>query len=237
MIGPYINGAALLAGSVAGGLVGPYLNDNLRERMPMVFGCASMGIGVTMIVKVKFLAPVVLALVVGTLLGELVQLETRIQNAARSTQNIFNKFTQPKGGLSQQEYMDKFVALMVLFCASGTGIYGALNEGMTGDPTLLIVKAILDFFTAPIFAASMGISVCVLVVPQFLIQGSLYFAASQILHLTTPDMLSDFSSCGGLIMLATGFRICGIKSFPIAAMLPSLIIVMPLSFLWATYIG
>ena len=76
MIGPYVNGAALLVGSTIGALLGPKLNHNLKMRMPMVFGCASMGLGVAMIVKVKFLAPVVLALVLGSILGELLQLET-----------------------------------------------------------------------------------------------------------------------------------------------------------------
>lgn len=237
MIGPYINGAALFVGSMVGALIGPQLNPNLRDRMPLVFGCASMGLGVTMIVKVKFLAPVVLALIVGTLFGELVQLEARIQQVAQFARNWIDKLTRPIGDLSQEEFMDKFVALLVLFCMSGTGIYGAMSEGMTGDPTLLIVKAILDFFTAPIFAATMGFSVGVLAIPQFVVQGSLYFAASLILPLTTPDMLSDFSACGGLIMLATGFRICGIKNFPVAGMLPALIFVMPLSWIWAVYIG
>ena len=152
MIGPYINGAALIVGSTAGTLIGPKLNSDLRQQMPLVFGCISMGLGVTMIIKVQFFAPVALALVLGTLLGELTRLETRIQHAASHTKKWVEKITYPSGDLSQEEFLDKFVSLLVLFCMSGTGIYGSMNEGMTGDPTLLIVKAILDLFTAPIFA-------------------------------------------------------------------------------------
>jgi hypothetical protein len=237
MIGPFINGAAILVGSVTGALLGPRLNANLKSRMPMVFGCASMGLGVAMIVKVKFLAPVVLALVVGSIIGELVQLEIVFQNAAVRSKKIIEKFTKPANEISQEEFLDKFVALLVLFCMSGTGVYGAMNEGMTGDPTLLIVKAILDFFTAPIFASTMGITVGVLAFPQFAVQALLFFGASLIMPLTTPDMLADFSACGGLIMLATGFRICSIKQFPVANMLPALLLVMPLSRLWASYLG
>lgn len=235
MIGPLVNAGALLAGSVAGALLGPKLSANLRLRMPMVFGCASMGLGVAMIVKVKFLAPVILALVVGAILGELIQLETLIQKAASKSRKLVEKLTKPSGDMPQEEFLDKFVALLVLFCVSGTGVYGSMTEGMTGDPTLLIVKAILDFFTAPIFASTMGLTVGILVVPQLCVQSTLYLAASLILPLTTPDMLADFSACGGLIMLATGFRICGIKQFPVANMIPALIIVMPLSWLWARF--
>jgi uncharacterized membrane protein YqgA involved in biofilm formation len=203
----------------------------------MVFGCASMGLGIVMIIKVKFLAPVVLALVAGTLLGELGQLESGIQKAAGKTRTWVEKIVPSSGAMDQQEFLDKFVALLVLFCMSATGIYGAMNEGMTGDPTLLVVKSILDLFTAPIFAATMGFAVCILVIPQLLIQSVLYFSAALILPLTSPEMLADFSACGGMIMLATGFRICGIKPFPVASMIPALFLVMPLSWLWAAFIG
>ncbi len=237
MIGPFINGAALFVGSAAGALMGRQLSDNLRRRMPLVFGCAAMGVGVTMIVKIKFPAPVVLAFILGTLLGELIQLEAGIQKIAQFTRNWIDKITRPSGQMSQEEFLDKYVALVVLFCMSGMGIYGSLSEGITGDPTLLIVKAILDLFTAPIFSATMGFSVCMLIIPQFLVQTTLYFAASLILPLVTPDMMLDFSGCGGLILLATGFRICGIKQFPVAGMIPSLVLVMPLSWIWAAHIG
>jgi uncharacterized membrane protein YqgA involved in biofilm formation len=54
--------------------------------------------------------------------------------------------------------------------------------------------------------------------------------------MTTPAMLADFTATGGVLMLATGLRISGIKSFPIANMLPAMIIVMPISYLWVKYL-
>jgi hypothetical protein len=237
MLGPYVNGATVFVGSLVGAFLGSRLSKNLRNRMPMVFGCASMGLGVAMIVRVKSLAPLVLALVLGSLVGELVQLETGIQKVASRTRKLIEKLIKPTGNLSQEEFLEKFVAIMVLFCMSGTGIYGAMSEGMTGDPTLLIAKAILDLFTAAIFAASLGYTVATLVIPQFIIQISLFFGAALILPLTTPTMTADFSACGGLIMLATGFRICGIKQFPVANMIPALFLVMPLSGLWTRYLS
>lgn len=237
MIGPYVNGATVVAGSLAGAFLGSRMSRNLRERMPMVFGCASLGLGVAMVVKVQSLPPMVLALLLGSIFGELVHLETGIQKLATKARALIEKFAKPSGDLSHDEFLEKFVAIMVLFCVSGTGIFGAMSEGMTGDPTLLIVKAILDLFTSAIFAATLGYTVVTLVVPQFIIQTSLFFGAALIMPLTTPAMIADFSACGGLIMLATGFRICGIKQFPVANMIPSLFMVMPLSALWSRYLG
>jgi uncharacterized membrane protein YqgA involved in biofilm formation len=52
--------------------------------------------------------------------------------------------------------------------------------------------------------------------------------------MTDPGMIADFSAVGGLIMLATGFRIAGVKPFPVANMLPGLLLAMPFSHLWTT---
>jgi Uncharacterized membrane protein, possible Na+ channel or pump len=70
-------------------------------------------------------------------------------------------------------------------------------------------------------------------VPQLLIQLSLFALAAYIMPLTNEQLIADFSAVGGLIMLATGFRIAKIKSFAVANMLPAIIIVMPLSALWS----
>ncbi|WP_119308270.1 DUF554 domain-containing protein [Cohaesibacter haloalkalitolerans] len=233
MIGPLINGAAIVVGSVAGAFVGSKISDNVKQNMPMVFGIASMGLGVAMASKVVALAPVVLALIVGSLFGEIVELENAIHKMSSKTKTMLSRLTPSDGAMAPDEFIGRFVALLVLFSMSATGIYGAMVEGMTGDTTLLIVKAILDLFTAMIFAATMGYIIAVLAIPQLVIQGLFFFAAVLIIPLTTPAMLADFSACGGCIMLAVGMRICGIKQFPVANMIPALWIVMPISWGWS----
>ncbi len=95
---------------------------------------------------------------------------------------------------------------------------------MTGDPSILIAKSFLDFFTAMIFACSLGIAVSANIsIPLLIIQLTLAWAAALILPLTTPSMMADFSAVGGLLLLATGLRICGIKMFPVVNMLPALL--------------
>ena len=112
-----------------------------------------------------------------------------------------------------------------------------MQEGISGDPTILITKSILDLFTAVIFATDLGLSVMLIAIPQIVIQSTLFFAAVLLLPLITPSMQADFSACGGIVMLATGLRICGIKIFPIVNMLPALLHVMPFSALWAHFWG
>lgn len=237
MIGPAINGAALVVGSLLGAAIGPRLNKSLRQQIPLVFGVSAMGIGVSMTLKVHAFAPVVLAMILGAVFGILVRVEERVQRVSARSRSLVEKVARPAAGVGQEEFLDKFVALVVLFCVSGMGVYGSLDEGMTGNPSLLVIKAILDFFTALIFASGLGFAVCLLAIPQFGVQAALYLGATQIVPLTTPAMMADFSACGGLIMLATGLRICGIKQFPVADMIPALLLVMPLSWAWTALIG
>lgn len=117
----------------------------------------------------------------------------------------------------------------MLFCASGTGIYGSIVSGMIGDHSILIAKSILDLFTALIFACILGGVVSVIAIPQFIIFLLLFLAAGFIFPMTTDTMIADFKACGGFLMLATGFRMIKVKMFPTADMIPAMVIVMPCS--------
>lgn len=240
-VGVIINACAVLFGGLFGALLGDKIPERLRITLPLIFGIASMGMGVTYIVKIKVLPAVILAFVVGSTIGELIKLESLIGKLAQSARGPVERLFSSKKSVketlvNQNDFTEKFVGILILFCASGTGIFGALSEGMTGDHSILLTKSILDFFTAGIFATSLGYLVGFICIPQIIIFLSLFFGATFILPMTTPALLADFTACGGMIMLATGFRISGIKAFPVANMIPALIIVMPISYLWTTFI-
>ncbi|WP_373699559.1 DUF554 domain-containing protein [Neisseria dentiae] len=237
VIGPFVNGSAVVIGGLLGAFAGAKLPERVRVSLNPLFGLCSMGLGIMVIPSVKYFAAVVLASVIGLAIGELCYIEKGINKLAGSARGLIDKVFPPVGGLSQEEFLDKYVAILVLFCASGTGVFGSMHEGMTGDPSILYIKTILDLFTAGIFAITLGYAVAVIAVPQLVIQLSLAALAAFIVPMTTPEMRADFSAAGGLIMLATGLRICGIKSFPVANMLPGLVLVMPISYLWGTYIA
>lgn len=235
-IGVVVNSLAVLVGGFLGASLGSNIPERLRVSLPLTFGAASMGMGVSLIVKMHALPPVILSLLIGSAIGELLWLEhgiTRLASKAHaSIERVF-----PRGTTNQSsDFMETFVGIVVLFCASGTGIFGALNEGMTGDHSLLITKSFLDFFSASIFATTLGYLVMTIALPQVVILLVLFLSAGFILPVTTPDMIADFSGVGGIIMLVTGLRISGIKPFPVANMLPGLLIVMPLSYLWTQFI-
>ncbi len=265
MIGIICNVVCVALGGVIGALMGNRLSDSFVKSLNSIFGICSLGMGISSIILMENMPAVIMAVIVGTAIGLAIHLGDLISNFGLFLQKLINK-EEEKHEQTQSSHIDAassesfssaaasgspsdlsgssgrrldvslFVTAMVLFCSSGTGIYGSLDAGMTGSVTILLSKSILDFFTAIIFACSLGPITSIIAVPQFIIFGLLFLLAGVIYPLTTPVMINDFKACGGFILLATGLRIAKVKEFPIADMLPAMLIVMPISYVWVTYI-
>ena len=236
-IGVLINGFAIAIGGVVGTFAGKKLSPKFKSELTMIFGVCSMGMGISSIGYMENMPAVIFSIVIGTIIGLVLHLGDKINIGAGHMQKLMSKFMKNHHSeLSEEEFMHSLVTIIVLFCASGTGIYGSIVSGMSGDHTILISKSILDLFTAAIFACNLGLVVSMVAVPQVLIFLLLFFASTFIFPLTTPTMINDFKACGGFLMLATGFRMVKIRNFPVADMIPAMVIVMPLSYVWVAYI-
>lgn len=228
MTGPIVCSTALALGGIGGVLFGNWIPKRVKEVLPLIFGVVTIGIGSTLVGKSTALHVVVLALIIGTFLGELCYVEHGLEKAIRASM----AWSRGHNHILNDTFIIQYITLISAFCFSSMGIFGALSEGVTGKPDILLVKSVLDFFSGIIFGATLGIRVSLIAVPQFLMLAGLYLAAPFVMHFATPAMLNDFSACGGVILLATGLRMCGIKIFPVVNMLPSFAIVLPLSYLF-----
>lgn len=239
MVGIVVNVLAVALGGVLGTLFKRRMSTEFTSMLNLVFGVCAMGMGISSVVLMVNMPAVILAVVVGTGLGLACKLGRLISRGGELLERPIGKLLGNSGGdsgMSREEFLSLLVTAMVLFCSSGTGIYGCLDAGMTGSSTILLSKSILDLFTAMVFACSLGVVVSVVAIPQFVIFMLLFLAAKAIYPLTTPDMIADFKACGGFLLIATGFRIAKIREFPIADMLPAMVLVMPLSALWTQFI-
>lgn len=236
-IGILVNTAVIILGGILGTFAGKILSQRLKDALNMVFGVSALTMGVASVVLMKNMPAVILSVILGTMIGVSIKLGQLINRGAQGMQKVVSRFVPaPKNGLSEEEFTSTLVTIIVLFCASGTGIYGSIVSGISGDHSILLAKSILDFFTAMIFACSLGLVVSLISVPQVIIFLALFFLARVIGPLCSDTMINDFKACGGVILLATGFRMLKLKEFPTADMIPAMVLAMPLSFLWTQYI-
>ena len=118
-----------------------------------------MAMGISSIVLMKNMPAVILAVILGTVIGLVIHLGQKIQMAGLGMQKVMSRMLKSKVE-ADIEYKTTMVTAIVLFCSSGTGIYGSIVSGMTGDHSILLAKSILDMPTAMIFACTLGVTTC-----------------------------------------------------------------------------
>ena len=230
MIGVIVNVLAVALGGVLGTVFSKKLSTRFTTELNKVFGVCAIGMGISSVPLMQNMPAVILAVVAGTAchLGEW------ISRGGELMEKPIGKLLGERNGddeddLPREEYLSLLVTGIVLFCSSGTGIYGCLDAGMTGNATVLLSKSILDFFTAMVFACNLPAVTSLVAVPQAAVFFALFFAAKAIYPLTTTPMIGDFKACGGVLFIATGCRIAKMQDFPVADMIPAMVLVMPLS--------
>ena len=227
-VGVIIDAVAVIIGGVVGAVVGKALKKDFVDNMNLILGCCSMCMGVSTIILMEHMPAVVFAIILGTGLGLAVHFGQLINKGGLAMQKVMSKCVKTSSDVPQKEFEATLVTCITLFCASGTGIYGSIIAGMSGDHSVLMAKAILDLFTAVVFACTLGMVTAAVAVPQFII--------FLILFLLGAPIYNDFKACGGFIMLATGFRMCKIKMFPVADMIPAMVLIFPIAVFWNDYV-
>lgn len=223
-IGIIANVTAVLIGTVIGGGLRRVLPRQLAEELPKVFGVCSFTIGLVSVIGVQTLPMVIMAVILGFALGELTKLNQHISGLfSRALDKLPFRISGDR-----EEYMEMYLLVVLMFAMSGTGLFGALTEGMSGDASVLLSKSVLDFFTAVLFGAVLGFAQVLVCLPQTVTLTLCFLLAKAILPLVTPVMIADFKACGGLLTMVTGLSVSKILKVRAINLVPALVLVMPL---------
>lgn len=171
MIGVIVNVLAVALGGVLGTVFSKKLSTRFTTELNKVFGVCAIGMGISSVPLMQNMPAVILAVVAGTALGLACHLGEWISRGGELMEKPIGKLLGERNGddeddLPREEYLSLLVTGIVLFCSSGTGIYGCLDAGMTGNATVLLSKSILDFFTAMVFACNLGAVTSLVAAPQ-----------------------------------------------------------------------
>lgn len=227
-IGILTDVSATAIGAVAGCFIGSRLADNWKNMLNNIMGMAALFMGITLMLRANSLSAVVLSVLLGACCGEVFKLELRINHIATSVIRCVMG-----GAHADEEKLMKISAVLILFCCGGTGWYGAFNEGLTGDGSILVTKAILDCVTACIFAALLGRIIICLTVPQIAVYMTLFAVSGFVQPFITPAIIADFSAVGGIVTFVAGLRLTGIKrDIEVLNLLPALIFAFFVSGIW-----
>ncbi|MFA6850564.1 MAG: DUF554 domain-containing protein [Selenomonadaceae bacterium] len=216
MKGAMINFIAIVLGSGLGLVLRMGISERYKKTIMQAMGLAVLFIGFKMALVSENSVIVVLSLGLGALLGEMADLEGKL--------NRFGDFLTRIVGSRFGDVGKGFVTATLVFCIGAMAIVGSIQEGLTGDASIIYAKSIIDGIVAVIFAASMGIGVMLSAVSVFLYQGGITFAATVLQEFVTDGMIHEISGTGGIMIVAIGLSMLKIIKIKLANLLPSLLL-------------
>ncbi len=214
MLGTVINVATISIGSIIGSKVKKGISERYQNTIMQAVGLIASSLGITWIVsniiKSKFPILFVVSMVIGAILGEFINLESKVEKLGK-------KF-------KENNLMEGLVTAILLFCIGTLSILGPLESALKGNNTLLFTNAILDGITSLVLASNFGIGIIISALVLFIWQGSIYMSASYIAPYVTPELLGEISIIGGILLLATGLNILKITKIKSLNLLPAFIV-------------
>ncbi|MCX6063170.1 MAG: DUF554 domain-containing protein [Caldiserica bacterium] len=211
-----VNAVAVVVGSVLGMMAGKFLKEDTRDAIFIANGLATASIGAGMALKTGNAVIMVMAIVSGVVTGELLRLDDRINAAAERFQTRLHV-------ASGSRWAEGLVTASLIYCIGPMTIIGSIQEGMTGNGTLIYTKSILDLVISISLAAALGSGVAFSAIAVFVVQGSLTLLGSALGFLMQPYILNELTATGGLMVIAISINLLGLKKIKLANLLPGLV--------------
>ena len=232
LTGTIINALAILAGSAVGmgihalagrfsavlGAKGVRLGERLQAIVMQGVALCVLYIGVTGSLKGQNTLVAILSMVIGAILGELLDLDSRMGKLGQWVQDKLSHILKSGGG----SVAEGFVTAALLFCVGAMAIVGALENGLTGNFDTLNAKAVLDGVSAIVFASSLGIGVALSAGAVLIYQGVIALAAGALSPLLGDAVIAEMTCVGSLLIVALSFNNLGMTKIKIMNLLPAI---------------
>lgn len=229
-LGTILNVGGILLGGVAGMLFGKGLPKRFQDTLMSAVALCVLFLGIGGCLQ-EMLAIVdgglesggtmmmIGSFAVGAILGELLDLEGKME---RFGEWLKHK-TKSDGDAT---FVDGFVTASLTVCIGAMAVVGAIQDGIRGDYSILLAKAILDLIIVMIMTASMGKGCIFSAIPVGMFQGAVTLLARQLEPLMTAPALSNLSLTGSMLIFCVGVNSIWGKKFKVANLLPTIFVAM-----------
>lgn len=234
-LGTIINTGAIVAGGLAGILFGRFLKENVQDTLSKCCGVSTLMIGIAGALE-KMLSVengaisgggsmlLVLCLTVGGVIGELLNLEGAFE--------CFGWWLKEKTGNAKDKgFVNAFVTASLTVCIGAMAIVGSIQDGLTGDYSVLATKAVLDFIIIMVMSCSLGPGAAFSAIPVAILQGSVTALAGLVRPVMTEAALNNLSLVGSVLIFCVGINLLWGKKIRVANLLPAIVLAVAAAFL------
>ena len=234
-LGTIINCASILVGGILGLLFGRFLKEDVQDSLTKTCGISTIFIAIagalesmlrieqTSLVSNGSLL-IVGCLAMGTLIGEILNIE-----------NLFERFGEwlkcRTGNAKDNRFIEAFVVASLTVCIGAMAIVGAIEDGMTGDFSILATKAVLDLIIIMVMTSAMGKGCIFSAIPVGILQGTITLLARFVSPIMTEEALSNLSMIGSILIFCVGINLVWGKKIRVANMLPAVVLAIIVAFI------
>jgi uncharacterized membrane protein YqgA involved in biofilm formation len=230
MTGTILNVATVLVGSALGTVLGNRLPERIRETVVHGLGLTTLVIGLSLALKTQNILIALASILLGGISGELLDIEAALERLGRWLEERSSRLKVPGlGGTADSasrtaNFVRGFLTASLVFCVGPMTIMGSIQDGLTGDFTLLALKSTMDGFAALAFASSLGWGVMFAALTVLFYQGGITLGAGWLKAALTDPMINEMTAVGGILMLGIGLGLLEIKRIRVGNLLPALFI-------------
>lgn len=206
-LGTIANTIAVIIGGCIGLFLKKGIKKSLQDSLLQAMGIAVLFIGIggtlsqMLVFKDGHLETTgTMLMIFSLLIGEIINIEAKLEKLGEFARKILHADEQSK-------FVDAFVTVTLVICIGAMAIIGALQDGLSGDYSLLLTKAILDGVICMVFASTMGAGVLLAALPLFIYQGLITLCASFISPYLTTAMINDICYIGNILITIIGINL------------------------------
>ena len=234
-LGTVINTVAIVAGGMGGARLGKFVKENVQDTLTKVCGVSTLFIAITGALEQMLTIEngvivsggamlVIGCLTIGAVIGELLNLEGAFER--------FGEWLKQKtGNAKDKRFVDAFVTASLTVCIGAMAIVGSIEDGITGDYSILATKAVLDFIIIMVMSCSMGRGAVFSAIPVAVLQGSITALAGLVRPVMTEAALANLSMVGNVLIFCVGINLVWGKKVRVANLLPAIVIAVIAAFL------
>lgn len=218
-MGAIVNAIVIVVCAVIGVQLRSGIPERVQSSLMQAVGLCVLSMGIAGAIQGQETLVMILSIVLGTLIGEWVDIDRRVINGINLIEQKVGKGTAKFGDLTQG-----MISAAMIFCIGSMAIVGSLESGLIGDNSTLYTKSILDGITSILLGSSLGIGVALSAIPVLIIQGSITTLAGFIQPLLSDAVITEIISVGSVLLLGLGLNMIGVTQFKIMNFVPAIIL-------------
>lgn len=234
-MGTIINVIAIVLGGIIGRFFGKLLSERFQDTLNKVCGVSVLFIGIAgalegmlaikdnQVVSQKAMM-IVVCMILGAVIGEILNIEDKFER--------FGEWLKKKTGNSKEKmFVEGFVTASFTVCIGAMAIVGAIEDGIFGDYSILVTKAVLDFIIILVMTGTLGKGCMYSAIPVAILQGSVTVLANFIKPIMTESALANLSMIGSILIFCVGLNLVWGRKIRVANLLPAIILAVIMAFL------